>query len=231
MIDDATPFELPFLLLDGPSGIGKTQSVFTLLSNKEFVNAYAAVYLVLDVTSPNLQPIYRAFKTQSLLLQDCISRDLAAFPITMVPHCHDILENRPFETVMFFDFLFFQTSTCKTILNLRTKIQAEQKNYVVFLDETPPISEHRRYVAFIRNILRLCGIVPVLLGTDSTAANLVPKAKDGSRGRGNLWCTVVVKFPTCLPSTGLAWLKPSDRHLLCRGNPWICRLVQEELMV
>lgn len=50
----------------------------------------------------------------------------------------------------------------------------------------------------LRNLLRSCPVVPVLLGTNSKVSNLVgPHSvnKLGSRGAGFVWCRLVVKLP------------------------------------
>ncbi len=228
---------MPFLLFDGPSGAGKTQSAFVVRHSATFQKKFWGFYVVFHIGIQS-QAIYEAYRNLSDLFSKCVQLDLESLSRRnkneQVPQCHEIPTNMKFETVTLFCFLIFGHRTAATIDALSAIINAGDRRPIIFLDEIPPIQKNARRVAFVRNLLRLCGIVPVLMGTDSTAVNIIPKKRSilggfspgedvsNSRGSAGPWCYLITQFPSSHPST--------EGHPLFRGsNAWISRLVRRPL--
>ena len=56
----------------------------------------------------------------------------------------------------------------------------------------------------LRNLLRYCNVVPVLLGTNSRISDLIGKSSvnyGASRGLPGVWCTIVLKLPRIAAQT------------------------------
>jgi hypothetical protein len=133
------------------------------------------------------------------------------------PWCEQLEFDTPYQTVNFFSRVLFNNSTVNTIRGLRALVKQSQKPPVFFLDEVPRIdNDCNRFVVFSRDLLRISGIIPVLLGTDSSAVNMISIAKHSSEAEFSfVWARVITTFPSFLP--------PSDvsgemNKLLADGN-------------
>jgi hypothetical protein len=222
-------FPKAFLLLDGPSGVGKTQLVFAL---REYLKESCLTgYFPMTRTS-NSQYIYRGFSRISLTFNEAVNSDLSAFFKPGEPGLFPSIENfqldHEYATLTFFGRLFFDDDKVKTISDLRESVARLGKPCIIFLDEVPRIQMNQgRFVAFSRNVLRLSGVIPVLLGTDSSAVNIIEVGKHSSEARNpGLWAKVITTFPEYLPPDHVS----HDLRLLLRnGNSRLNTFFLQEL--
>jgi DNA polymerase III delta prime subunit len=203
----------PFLLLDGPSGVGKTQLAWTILKNLQDRRNWLCGYVTMTRSS-TAQDIYLPFQKLSAILDTAVTSDINKhFPARSsgsFPDCTNIVDSTSFQTVRFFSRIFFENDSVDTIAGLRELVKG--KNVVFFFDEVPRISDDSsRFVAFARNLLRLSSIIPVLLGTDSSAVNMTGISGHSSSAVGDrgLWARIVADFPSFIPP-------PSISSELCR---------------
>ncbi|KAF4031317.1 hypothetical protein GN244_ATG16772 [Phytophthora infestans] len=72
------------------------------------------------------------------------------------------------------------------------------KQFFFILDEMTPNARTsvggKSVAAFQRNIFRTCGLVVIVMGTDSKKSNLVTQATGSSTGK-HMWMSIVPKFP------------------------------------
>lgn len=114
---------------------------------------------------------------------------------------------------------------------------------VFFFDEAIPTESstiNKNILRYARNLLRAANLVVVLMGTDSTASNMLSAVRD-SRGEEmlRLWCKLVTRLPRLTEET--AWIlgfwsameKLKDHTALCTFLksqystclPWLIKLV------
>ena len=192
----------PFIVFDGPSGIGKTQCAFTLLHSPEFLEKFECRYVPL-VYDGMAQAIYCTFQPLAFALNWAVTSDLSR---------PDADPNLSFnsKTATFWALLFGITTDLSTLITPQ-KLKAgvddlrrrTNKGVVVFLDEVPKVNlSTERSLLFLRNLLRVCGVLCVMMGTDSTIANMI-EVPAGSRIDDNrtLWCSIISDFPQAHPDT------------------------------
>jgi hypothetical protein len=75
-------------------------------------------------------------------------------------------------------------------------VQKLQKNVVVVLDEFPALNDtNSQKLRLLRNVVRALGFKLVVMGTNSSAANLV-RENEQSRGKGTFaWCYIFPRLP------------------------------------
>eukprot|EP00038_Savillea_parva_P005136 m.148101 g.148101 ORF g.148101 m.148101 type:complete len:840 (-) comp11666_c0_seq29:1396-3915(-) len=212
----------PFVLLDGPSGVGKSQQFFAL-------SGYRVVYFVLSSWFGEgdafTQSIYSAFAPLSNEFKRCVDDDTPKFlglrsergivSTTMLErHAYSQLRTaglvralmRYFHTaaappeeclwlLATSDFVLEYTTA--SITDIREWLQQHPDHKFVFaLDEMPPSDERGKAPnTFCRNLFRACGLTVVLAGTGSTLKNAFAGA-EASRGKEeHLWAEVQVNMP------------------------------------
>jgi hypothetical protein len=215
MRDAATP-DHHFYLVDGPSGIGKTQLPFSLSAGETGVKI---VHLLMTIGErPMLQEIYLSFIDHSVILSSCLGADLTDHPnmslgCDALRGCLDDLW-----TVAFFLTLLGrdldQTSRF-TVQELRSVIENLDTNQrpIIFLDEVlthvhskgtlTASSPEALKLQLVRNILRSVGLVVVLMGTNTCAANFLT-ISGSSRGPGSdnpVWCQLITELPRSTDSS------------------------------
>jgi hypothetical protein len=216
----------PFGLVDGPSGIGKTQQVFAVTGHK-------IIYMPLFTWSgnqPNKQDIYSAFPALREAFMGCVRADVrlpeVAEGIVLDEHEHHVLTTDflstlgpafhsytaglilallvHFEHMDHGDCLSHQTQNSGDISYIRCTIDVVKKyifehrqHGVVFvLDEFP--SDNSVKNTFARNIFRACCLPVVLMGTDSTMINaLAGSTSSRDDAASETWAVAVSESLKC----------------------------------
>lgn len=185
---------IPFIYLDGSSGVGKTQMAITL----EAVN-HRVFYIPCSPVGTNSQLIYRRFINRAEACEECIWKDFKAFRVSKVEPDR-VKGDWPLWLVGFLHAWLRGESTClpATVDQVREDLERMVVKPLVFLDEFPEYrgaseNEKSRY---LRNIFRALKLVVIVSSTHSSAHNLLLSAGD-SRGRmeRRKWCHIVPVFP------------------------------------
>lgn len=199
-----------FFLVDGPSGCGKTQFVFFLRAQ-----GFNVVHVLL--TGVSTQPIYRHIQELSELFIRALNTDLGQLEIWKPDEPLEVqsIQSSSFDfaTVAFiFSVLGVdrvgQTTTVGDLQNHLRSLKKMNKDAIpVFvLDEVLSAAScsGRRLEAtdvdvqilrLARNLLRSVGIVAILMGTNSSAANFIASAQHSRSGKENIWCKLITRPP------------------------------------
>jgi hypothetical protein len=212
----------PFIVLDGSSGVGKTQQAFALAG-------FNVIYMLLHTWEGGLlspQPIYRAFNEVSDEIRRCVTADIQTEFVTgrRLQYCvHNgsvttnglnlMPRNTKLQTTGLIYALFehftcpgrFNAASClkeqtsaqfdlpykpRTIAELKTLVQGSGDHRTVFmLDEFP--SKGILHSTFIRSIFRVCGLVVILAGANSSVLNVLNPAPASRPGEEELWAVFV----------------------------------------
>ena len=187
----------PFVLLDGPSGIGKTQQFFAL-------KGFHVIYIVLTEMEAEAQHIYLAFQSLSDGFLSALGEDLRLLEHLRKKSGFDSMSTGFLRTVthtklqtvgLMLKVMGFvlrseegnclraqATSneevhwTSESIESLKAYVAKNglSEKIVIALDELPQsVGPNKHKNLFCRSLFRLCGLVGVLSGTDSTAKNAV----------------------------------------------------------
>jgi hypothetical protein len=198
---------LHFYLVDGPSGIGKTQLPF----------AFRAVgiplfHLLMRVDSVRPQEVYQPLAISSNIFCDALANDVRRhFGDTKLLDAEKLLANRfELDTVgVIFALLGVPFDHIKSwhVLSLAQFVERfkhKEQLPIFFLDEVLPHFDHREggsrpvssELRLARNLLRAVGLVPVLMGTNSSAANFISAASSSRGGEAHPWCKLVTRLPS-----------------------------------
>jgi hypothetical protein len=204
------PSPHPFVVIDGSSGVGKTQAAFSLSPT------VPVVYLLLSVVKDGDQEVYLSFKqlTQHLnaaighdlveIREPCVQTDtLESYPRPLrsaglllavcrylrdqaMPASPGVLARR--KTPLVFDAIdirYFMTQ------------MKEFSNWTIVWDEVPGSvqgQETTKITSFARSLSRLAGLAVVMMGTDSTIANMI--VRHTTRGTDKPWAFVLTALPS-----------------------------------
>lgn len=212
----------PFALLDGPSGVGKSQQFFAL-------EGYRVVYVVLSSWFGEgdalTQSIYNAFAPLSNEFKRCVAVDVQNFrglrsergivsTTTLEQHADTPLLTAGLVLAVMQHFCtaaaaptdclpLLATSDLEldyaeaSLKDIRAWLRKHTDSRFVFaLDEMPPSNERGKAPnTFCRNFFRACGLTVVLAGTDSTLKNALVGA-EASRGKEeHIWAEAQVNMP------------------------------------
>jgi hypothetical protein len=204
--DKAIPHHF-FYLVDGPSGIGKTQLPFALSAGVDGVKI-CHLLMTRGETSSN-QKIYNCFSKKSTIFQNCLMKDLQRIQKDGLGS--EILEvfDLHLWTVAFVFAVFGKEinpcTDCRVpaLRGLVENMKPEDRS-IFFLDEVlthlhtggtiTSQSDEARSLQLARNVLRSVGLVVVLMGTNSCAANFVALSQN-SRGYAGVWCKLITELP------------------------------------
>ncbi|KAE9040099.1 hypothetical protein PR003_g5098 [Phytophthora rubi] len=70
-VQQSTEQQIPFIILESSSGMGKTQMAFNLMARDDI----DVFYIVCGVGGVNMQRVYRAFQTRSVVFANCVFED------------------------------------------------------------------------------------------------------------------------------------------------------------
>ena len=228
-IRETTSHDPPFVVVDAPSGSGKTQLGFTLE-----VLGLRVLHCTLHPSSAIDQCVYRAMFNVSTNIDQAVKADT----LGITPTQYDWLqvqslcvERRPLRLVQYFFRYFLNVDRpwdqC-TVSALREKLDELDTLPVVVVDEVgnnrdvhgQVVETDLIRVRYIRNLCHALRIPCVLMGTNSNAMNMY-EAATGSRTCVSVrWCTLVSGLPRVMPQSRSALGLPSavatlteQRHL------------------
>jgi hypothetical protein len=192
--------------VNGHSGLGKTQLPFAF-------KAADVKVCHLTMTGTTSQKIYVSFSSLSKLFTTALRDDLnkGYFVESDSLNSELLVQNSTLQlrTVGFIFSIMgvpYADSLPWTVTKLRdciSNLESKQNLPIFFLDEVLPHHDDSRdhtiqdlvvNVRFARNLLRAVGLVPVLMGTNSYAANLMTAAT-ASRTSSSVWCELITELP------------------------------------
>jgi hypothetical protein len=199
---------LHFYLVDGPSGIGKTQLPFTFRAA-----GIPLFHLLMRVDSVRAQEVYRPLAISSNIFTGALARDVRRhFGDTKLLDMGELLASYfELETVgVIFALLGVPFDDIRSwdvfsLARFVERFEHKEQLPIFFLDEVLPHFDHREggsrpvssELTLARNLLRAVGLVPVLMGTNSSGAVNFMKAACGSRGgEARPWCKFVTRLPS-----------------------------------
>lgn len=217
---------LPFFVIDGSSGIGKTQMAIQLCME------FDGVFLVCtDNSLPEQQIIYSGFRNVSSVLLEAAHRDrhhfiehqgssqlenqdlfVAGFVGSLLRLRGTKSDGRPF-------FMRLREITNADSIGRRKPIEvfsseSTNRHMLIVLDEV--VAEDYVLLAGIRDTLRACGAVVVMCGTDATIANMIEKKRmRSSRSSGGVRWARLVLPPSCSVDIDCGSLTEAQQQL-CR---------------
>ena len=215
----------PFYFIEGHSGVGKTQFPFAIRAG-----GVDAVHLVMTMNADNLQPVYRCLISKSTLFRNAVEYDLGRYRFGSGDVTVDELgkKNNPLQSIAFIqselkrhgfaDVANVHCSPMALRVYVIEKQRAKKSLPVFFLDEVLSSIENIQQDAekntkfrFTRNIFSAAGLIVVLMGTNSKAANFTPQfsysrpvATEGYKYK--LWCRIITELPN-----------PNEDSLQCFG--------------
>ena len=198
---------MPFIFLDGSSGIGKTQMAFTLMCRKEL----KVHYLVCSSSQNNVgQAIYKRYKNVSEQFLECIRLDYeknggsSDFYSKSLKSCGFIVSLITGKT-------FFKPITVAQGAHMIDSYMGINGNnsqtIVVFLDEIPSIECHRvGYLIRMRDLFRELRLVAIFSSSISiqTYFNHTKFNERVSDGPTD-WCYISPRYPKSITLSGVAF--------------------------
>ena len=228
-IDSREP--IPFMFLDGSSGMGKTQMAFTLMSREEF----RVHYFVCSQTGQTAQPIYKRYENISTFFVQCIQSDT---------------ETPEFSSG---SYRFISSRACGFIVALITgekqlkpmtlgegakKIHTYLKGAdkkpqtnIIFLDEFPQLgNKNLEYLRWMRNIFRNLHLVTICSSTSSSVANLIGASASSRDSDDPIdWCYVFPRFPKVLNISGSTFSE-FQKYVFSHSRPLFSATLQKTLL-
>ncbi|EGZ29986.1 hypothetical protein PHYSODRAFT_469425 [Phytophthora sojae] len=204
---------LPFICVEGSSGMGKSQLAFALYGRRPYFYWLGGHVQIGD------QVLYMNFSSASDAFLKCVENDrvklvqedlvlrtesdfyrqeLWAYGFIRV-----LLERCDFKKrgmIRFEEPMALHVTKCdrEAVRAAVSNVEKGKGNKLPFfiLDEMPPDSDGGlNEAAFQRNVFRACGLLVMLMGTDSKITNLVNHSTKSS-GAAHQWVSVVPRFPS-----------------------------------
>eukprot|EP00644_Phytophthora_capsici_P011846 jgi/Phyca11/106668/e_gw1.12.123.1 len=215
-IYEKKPYPMPFICVQGSSGMGKSQLAFALGGEgREHPRPW--FYWTHGTVSDYDQRIYRNFASigsafDSVVWKDEVRKEeeddilnctsvlymtkklwTYGFIIELLRYCSR--SNVGAQMVRVENQTFYVTkSNLEDVIEVRSRMEKNGEVLPFFiLDEMPP-SRTKKLSAFQLNVFRACGLVVIGMGTDANISNLVGKPEH-SRTDPHWWMTVVSCFP------------------------------------
>lgn len=194
-----------FYLINGPSGIGKTQLPFALMAR-----GLKVIYLLFTEGETRPKNINQDFKEISQLFLLALRLDLRQIDDSKLDSEYLLFSTTPLLTVVFLLHVLGAHSTSYTLKYLQTWVQdcSVKSDLPIFvLDEVfPPFTENKTRdieslpepaLRLARNIFRAAGLVLLMMGTNSSAVNRATWASSSRCGSGPPphWCRVIARLP------------------------------------
>jgi hypothetical protein len=189
----------PFVFVEESSGSGKTQSAFAL---KRAFSIHSPqrkfFYLVSSEVNDSSQMIYRVFHNISSAFQKCASLDMENMDSENLS-CLSLSQS----SLYIFGFFFQLLTNSVEDINLEKKTALdvwniiERKDYpIVILDEFPSLETHScHYLRLLRNSIRALQFGLVVMGTNSTAANMLDSNHQSREAVAFIWCYLFPRLP------------------------------------
>ena len=242
---------MPFVFLEGSSGIGKTQMAMTLLSifdSQEIFYMLAATKLV------HMQDIYVYYVSITNLFIACTRKDYDALRIHGDPDlfsCEVLILQR----LHLFGFICalvegkygvinraeISAKSANDVLDAMEKAGMKEKRPVTILDEynyytsglkedisSQRVTNNASWLRLGRNVFRSVGFVVVATGTEARAANIMTLGEISRDEDERIWCYIYSDFPpikeSCLDQEALQSLDNSCRAVILNSRPWFAIL-------
>ena len=184
--------QIPFLFIDGSSGLGKTQAAFSLMAAGIDVR-----FIPSDKVVDQSQSIYKCFQSYSDLFLDCVSKDMDEINATTLPFTCRVYG---FILALLSEDQFYKGAATRTVVE--TALSNLNKKPVIFLDEFPIVLKSRNNetdlgrLRFMRNVFRSFKLVVIVSSTNSSAVNMVNSSTNSRKDIGLdaynvLWCYMV----------------------------------------
>ena len=165
----------------------------------------------MTVDSGRSQDIYKPLATSSSCFTNALSFDVQRhFGNTSFLEMDTLLVNsaelRTVGVIFAFLGVEFSAKTVWTVECLAQHVREfanKDQLPIFFLDEVLPHFDHREggtrpvssELRLARNLLRAVGLVTVLMGTNSSAANFITAASNSRYGEAHFWCRLVTRLP------------------------------------
>ncbi|KAE9334939.1 hypothetical protein PR003_g13271, partial [Phytophthora rubi] len=217
--------QIPFIVLESSSGMGKTQMAFNLMARDDI----DVFYIVCGVRGVNVQRVYRAFQTRSVVFDNCVVED------TKGMQSGDVIEIQAAGVLQTYGLICALLTGSETMDKKATreevnvalsewKRRAGDKHCSVFLDEFPKEEPSRiTQLRFMRNVFRSFRLPVILSSTNGTARDLINYGQHSRGEEGKtLWCVVLPTFPS-FRDPFLDRIRPDLRSIIQHSRPLFAR--------
>lgn len=229
-------FSVPFIFLEGSSGVGKTQMAFTLLEQLKDTNQ--AYYFLFSTPGEQSQDIYRYYENISKVFYQCRTQDEVSFSNGESVSCDEVYEKELYVygfiyTVLkkgLIDKVDISPKTGKAVWELIVKKGLDKNRPVFIIDECVQINDETDHIIkFVVNCFRSLGLGLVILGTNSRVAQITTTKKftESREGKGHDWCHVNAEYPLFKSNDNETpdWLN----KVLSNSRPYFAQTVIDEL--
>jgi hypothetical protein len=199
--------DMPFIYLEGSSGLGKTQMAFNLSATGRVVHFVTAVDL-----SETPQSIYSCFKDRSKDFLWCVEQDLQVVEPCSVSDFIQPLS--PLWTFGFINAVNMGESKIEkplTYEEMRESLNVfadnnKESRPIWFLDEFPLLQElespgkkrNWNHLRFMRNIFRALNLVVIVSSTNSSSVDAIYKGNESRISTDPWrWCLLCTELPRC----------------------------------
>ncbi|UIZ21110.1 hypothetical protein KXD40_000080 [Peronospora effusa] len=209
---------LPFICVEGSSGMGKSQLAFALGGSRPWFywptttigdesqrlyKNFSLISNAFDAVTNMDEPKQRFEKAILNTVQGIYETESLwtfGFILALLKYCSKE-QNQHGKMMRFQEETSLHVEKCllSTVVAFREKMKAENKVLPFFvLDEMTPNMNidggGKNLAAFQRNVFRVCGLVVIVMGTDAKITNLVGQA-GGSYTLNHSWMTIISRFP------------------------------------
>ncbi|OQS06071.1 Crinkler (CRN) family protein [Thraustotheca clavata] len=177
-------YPLPFICVEGSSGMGKSQLAFTLQGDRPYY------YILANVDAS--QPMTTFYLTAELWTY--------GFIYALLKYSNTDEHQTDPKMIRFDELERFniQQRSSRTVQDLVNEMKENHRKLPFFiLDELCPNTDGpkgRNLPAFQRNVFRICDLVVIVMGTNSKIANLISQSH-GSYDEPHIWMSLVPRFP------------------------------------
>ncbi|CAI5705324.1 unnamed protein product [Peronospora effusa] len=216
-------FALPFICVEGSSGMGKSQLAFALggggrswfywpivigeSSQRLYGNFSSISKAFSDVTKMD-DPMQKSEEGILNTQSDFYDKEnlwAFGFILALLKYYCSKEQNQQGQMIRLQEKTSLHVEKCnrEKVVAFRRRMKDEKKVLPFFvLDEmTPSINRYygwKNVAAFQRNIFRVCGLVVIVMGTDAKITNLIAQS-EGTYDEDHEWMTVISRFPPYLP--------------------------------
>ncbi|UIZ22075.1 hypothetical protein KXD40_008960 [Peronospora effusa] len=210
-------FGLPFICVEGSSGVGKSQLAFALGGNRPWFYWPVAI-------GPDSQPLYKNFSSISDAFLEVTNKDdptkgseedildrtslfynteslwTFGFIRALLKYCSKE-QNQQGHMILFQEETSLYVEKCnrETVVAFRENMKAEGKVLPFFVLDEMTLNTHvdgggKKLAAFQRNVFRVCALVVVLMGSDDKITKMICKPPLGSYCGRHAWMTIFSRF-------------------------------------
>ena len=228
----------PFVVIDAPSGSGKTQFGFVLDSL-----GFRVLHFTLHPASGDQdQLIYLSMATTSRNIQRAISADLRGLSTDELSVHLLLNQQKPLRLVQYLFWSLFDEPDRRwdrcTASELSVTVSESARVPVVVVDEVGNqrdssgkiVENDAICLRYIRNLCRACRIPCIFMGTNSNAMNMVQAARGSRTSDPVLWCKLITRLPRCPESREALNLADAEATLRQHGHVALATFLNETSM-